>query len=167
MKLYTINPYNKRNFNLAPNQPFWYDKHSAALNADSHPLSDIIDSKGEWVCVHEVELVNQDLNFFKHNNSDDHIYFENLEIAKEPCFFYDLSIGRWSFRLFQHPSIQNRLKDALFGGFTSKMNDTELLTIFDASNYKWRFTGKAYDYTDLIEDYDKRKGLDGGMLVGA
>ena len=63
MTLYTIAP---EQIQLLNNQPFWDCKYMAALNADSHPLSDVYDDHKKWIYVHEVELLTDPAEFWPH-----------------------------------------------------------------------------------------------------
>ncbi len=158
MKLYTIG---SENLTLNKEQPFWGDKFAAALNADSHPLSIDLDNDAEWIFVHEVEILTKGLQFFEYYNPDDHIYFEDLR--KEPKFYKDLALDRWNYRLFQPRDIKKRLRRALFNGYVSKINDFDLLTLFDAYNIDIKPLRKQC-YALILDEYDELKG-GGGILI--
>jgi len=158
MKLYTIGA---EKLTLNKEQPFWGDKFAAALNADSHPLAIDLDNAGAWIHVHEVEILTNNLQFFEYYNPDDHIYFEDLR--NNPKFYKDLALDRWNYRLFQPRDIKKRLRKALFNGYVSKINDCDMLTLFDAYNVDIKHNRKQC-YALILDEYEDLKG-EGGILV--
>lgn len=161
MTLYTIQSARFEKFNK--NQPFWGDKYSAALNADSHPLGSQLDANNDWIYVHEVELLTDGLSphIFDTTNPDHHLYLNGLGDAESNKFYTNLSLGEWSYRVMQKPKIRSRLIQAHFIGYISKMNGCELLSFYDPNKYQWGLS-QSWDYSYLIDEYDDLKG-DGGI----
>jgi len=155
MTLYTIG--SKRMKTFEENQPFWGDRFGAALCTDSHIIADNLDNNGEWIFVHEVELltdsIDLDAHILDYKNPDNHYYFNGLESGDLTKFYNNLSIGEWNFRLFQSEPIQERLRKFKFLGYISKMMDIELLTLFDADQFEWKFCRK-WDYSEILDEYD-------------